>query len=72
MRKVAPEIAARPENHPIQWKESKRAFIAGARRIFVYMTMDVTTLSDEAGEKELTRLDAEMVRWWAQACADKD
>lgn len=68
MRRVAPEVL----QHEIQYRESRRAFIAGARRLYVYMTQEVVTLSDAAAEKELQRLDNEMRVYWNRACEDKD
>lgn len=68
MRKVGPHIP----QHTIQYRESRRAFIAGARRLYVYIIEGVTEMSDENAEKELSRLDSEMRVFWKRACEDKD
>jgi hypothetical protein len=68
MRKVAPSV---PE-HAVQYRECRRAFIAGARRIYVHMTQGVVQLSDADAEKELRRLDKEMRVYWERACEEKD
>lgn len=68
MRRVAPTVP----QASMQWRESRRAFVAGMRRVYVYMTQEVVTLSDDAAEKELQRLDNEMRAWWKAACEDKD
>lgn len=68
MRRVAPSV----REHEVQYRESRRAFVAGARRLFVYMTQEVVTLSDDDAEKELLRLDKEMNVYWKRACEDKD
>lgn len=39
-------------NTTVQFRESRRAFIAGARRLYIYMTQGVVKLSDDAAEKE--------------------
>lgn len=68
MLKVAPSVSS----HTIQYRESRRAFVAGARRLYIYMIQSVTELSDENAEKELQRLDKEMCAYWKLACDDKD
>lgn len=68
MRKVAPTVP----QHVTQYRESRRAFVAGARRLYVYMTREVVTLSDDAAEKELQRLDNELRAYWKRACEDND
>lgn len=68
MRRVLPGV---PE-HAVQYRESRRAFVAGARRIYAYMTQQVVTLSDTAAERELQRLDNELCAYWKRACEDKD
>lgn len=68
MRRVLPGV---PE-HSVQYRESRRAFVAGARRIYIYMTQEVVKLSDTAAEKELQRLDNELCAYWSRACEDKD
>lgn len=68
MRRVAPDVA----EHTVQYRESRRAFVAGARRIYVHMTQGVVQLSDSDAEKELVRLDKELCAYWERACEDKD
>jgi hypothetical protein len=68
MRQVAPSV----QQHEVQYRESRRAFIAGARRLYLHMTRDVVQLSDSDAEKELQRLDKEMRAHWKLACEDKD
>lgn len=68
MRKVAPSV----QQHDVQYRESRRAFVVGARRLYIYMTQGVVQLSDSDAEKELQRLDREMCAYWKLACDDKD
>lgn len=65
-------VAASVPQYSTQYRESRRAFIAGARRLYIYMTQGVVQLSDDDAEKELQRLDREMCAYWKLACDDKD
>lgn len=68
MRKTRSGVA----QHSIQFKESRRTWVAAQRRFFIWMRDELTLLADDKAEAELQRIDKEMREFWSRACEDRD
>ena len=68
MRSANPDVPA----HSIQYRESRRMFYAGAATIF-YHTLELTTLSEDRAEEQLSNLQKQIEEFYKDRLAhDKD